>query len=534
MKKILIPIVILILCLAGGGYAAWHSLESNVFESDKFAENVTINGVDCSSLTKKQAEKKLVKEWNSRIFRFEEDGKRIGSIDDLDFTYDLQPELDQVMREHGFASALNHFFHADFDVSMNMPVKKVGKSFTKELKSADYLKEDNIRKTKDAFVDISSGDFKIVPEVQGNNIDYDALTDEITDLVASDIFTMDYHASDFYEKPKITADSDEIKEQQALYKEYLSSKVTYVLGKEEVKIPAEALEKIYDFDSMMDILKAEKKIKKEDEQEAKQAAADKDTDDKSPDKADDEDVLSDDAAAKISASDSEEDLEQSSKSENSGANLPIDEEAVAEFVEEFAQKYNTVGDARAFTSLSGKKIKVTGGDYGYAVDQTAETEQLAKDLKSGKEIKREPIWSMTGFVDYSQEDDIGDTYVDISISEQHLWYFKNGKKIVDCPVVTGNRYLHDTPTGTYGLSYKQRGAVLKGDNGDGTRYESPVSYWMPFYGNYGMHDAPWRSSFGGTIYQGGGSHGCVNMPIPAAKKLFENLADKNVPIVIHQ
>lgn len=544
MKKILIPIIIALVCLAGGGYAVWHSLESSVFAADEFADNITINGVDCGGLTKKQAEKKLVKEWNSKKFQFEENGKRIGSIDDLDFTYDLQPELDKVTREHPFASALNHFFNADFDVSMEMPVKKVSKSFTKELKSADYLKEDKIRETKDAFVDISSGDFKIVPEVQGNNVDYDVLTDAITDLVAAGTFTMDYKASDFYEQPKITADSEEIKEQQALYKEYLSSKVTYVLGEEEVKIPAETLQKIYDFDSMADILKAEKKSKKEDSQKSKDQS-DKDSGEKSEDKAEKSDSTSqsDKKSADSTDSDKDNDSQDSDKSvktsakdsnaDDKGADLPINEEEVEKFVQEFARKYNTVGKTREFTSLSGKNIKVSGGDYGFAVSQDKETKQLVKDLKSGKEVKREPVWSMTGFVDYNQTDDVGDTYVDISLSDQHLWYFKNGKKIVDCPVVTGNRYQHDTPTGTFSLSYKQRGATLRGDNGDGSRYESPVSYWMPFYGNYGMHDAPWRSSFGGKIYQGGGSHGCVNMPIPAAKKLFENLAEKNVPIIVH-
>lgn len=544
MKKILIPIIIVLICLACGGYAVWHSLESSVFAADEFADNVTINGVDCSGLTKKQAEKKLVQEWNSKNFHFEESKKEIGSIDNLNFTYDLQPGLDKIMREHPLASALNHFFNADFDVSMEMPVKKVNKSFSKELKNADYLKEDKIRETKDAFVDISSGDFKIVPEVQGNNIDYDVLTDAITDLVAAGTFTMDYKASDFYEQPKITADSEEIKEQQALYKEYLSSKVTYVLGEEEVKIPAETLQKIYDFDSMADILKAEKKAKKEDSEKSKDQSG-KDSGETSEDKTqksdgtaqDDQNTVGTTDSAKDDGSlDSDKSVKTSAKdseAEDKGADLPINEEEVEKFVQEFARKYNTVGKTREFTSLSGKKIKVSGGDYGFAVSQDKEIKQLVKDLKSGKEIKREPVWAMSGFVDYSQTDDVGDTYVDISLADQHLWYFKDGKKVVDCPVVTGNRYQHDTPTGTFSLSYKQRGATLRGDNGDGSRYESPVSYWMPFYGNYGMHDAPWRSSFGGKIFQGGGSHGCVNMPIPAAKKLFENLAEKNVPVIVH-
>ena len=58
------------------------------------------------------------------------------------------------------------------------------------------------------------------------------------------------------------------------------------------------------------------------------------------------------------------------------------------------------------------------------------------------------------------------------------------------------------------LNYKQKGATLKGPN-----YEAEVTYWMPFNGNIGIHDASWRYSFGGEIYKRNGTHGCVNAPI---------------------
>ena len=47
---------------------------------------------------------------------------------------------------------------------------------------------------------------------------------------------------------------------------------------------------------------------------------------------------------------------------------------------------------------------------------------------------------------------------------------------------------------------------------------------MPFLGGYGLHDANWRSSFGGTIYYYDGSHGCVNLPSSAAKKIYNNVS----------
>ena len=56
-----------------------------------------------------------------------------------------------------------------------------------------------------------------------------------------------------------------------------------------------------------------------------------------------------------------------------------------------------------------------------------------------------------------------------------------------------------------------------------------MNYWMPFLGNaYGLHDASWRSRFGGSIYSYAGSHGCINLPREKAAELFDlvNVGDK--------
>ena len=84
-----------------------------------------------------------------------------------------------------------------------------------------------------------------------------------------------------------------------------------------------------------------------------------------------------------------------------------------------------------------------------------------------------------------------------------------------------------THTGTYSLKYKMRNAVLRGED-----YETPVNFWMPFNGGEGLHDALWRGAFGGSIYRGGGSHGCVNLPYQTAKILFENLP-QGAPVVVY-
>ena len=107
--------------------------------------------------------------------------------------------------------------------------------------------------------------------------------------------------------------------------------------------------------------------------------------------------------------------------------------------------------------------------------------------------------------------------IKISISKQKLWFYRSGKVIYKSNVVTGKRYSHDTPTGKFSIRGKARNVYLIGPD-----YKSYVEYWMPIYGDIGLHDASWRWSFGGTIYKYNGSHGCVNLPVKTAKYIYKN------------
>ncbi len=119
-------------------------------------------------------------------------------------------------------------------------------------------------------------------------------------------------------------------------------------------------------------------------------------------------------------------------------------------------------------------------------------------------------------------------YVLIDIGDQKIYLYKGGKCILSSSIVSGRIYgkkYHGTPPGTYHLLYKQRDRYLEGFEDDGvTRYKTHVWYWMPFRSDgYGMHDAPWRTAFGGKIYQYHGSHGCVNLPNNTAKTVYSTL-----------
>ena len=201
---------------------------------------------------------------------------------------------------------------------------------------------------------------------------------------------------------------------------------------------------------------------------------------------------------------------------DSTMNVVINEEKIKEYIKTLGIKYDTYGKTRSFKSTTGKNINVIGGNYGWRIDRTKEKEALIKNIKSGEIIKKEPIYLQTALGNH--ENDIGNTYVEINLTNQYLWFYKSGKIITQGDVVTGNVSRGNaTPQGTYTLNYKQKNATLRGVN-----YNSDVKYWMPFNMNIGIHDASWRNSFGGNIYQTSGSHGCVNAPEYLAKKIFEN------------
>ena len=118
----------------------------------------------------------------------------------------------------------------------------------------------------------------------------------------------------------------------------------------------------------------------------------------------------------------------------------------------------------------------------------------------------------------NQADQDRATNIQVSISKQKIWFYKNNKLIVTSSIVTGHRNKHDTPKGTYRILSKSRNTYLTGPG-----YRSFVNYWMPINSRgVGLHDATWRSSFGGSIYTYNGSHGCINLPFNVAKIIYSN------------
>lgn len=220
--------------------------------------------------------------------------------------------------------------------------------------------------------------------------------------------------------------------------------------------------------------------------------------------------------------------------------VSLNEDAIGEWVHENVGALDTVGKTRTYTRPDGKQVSVSGGSWGIVTNEAETTTALVSAIKGGSPQAIEiPLKQSTGFAPDQGGRDWGNRYIDIDISEQYVrMYGDDGSLIFESACVTGDPTQgYDTPTGVNPInSYKALDQTLKGldyDEDGEPDYESHVNYWIPFVGNLvALHDADWRSNFGGTIYQGNGSHGCVNLPLGKAAELYD-LTKVGDVVVVH-
>ena len=198
----------------------------------------------------------------------------------------------------------------------------------------------------------------------------------------------------------------------------------------------------------------------------------------------------------------------------------LDEEAVTAYVQSLAEEYDGYGRTRQFHSTRGDVITIEGGTYGSKMDRKKETVYLLEHLldpgvHTGTPQTHIPIYEREAFC-YGKND-IGDTYIEVDMTEQKMYYYEKGVLKLETEIVTGNmRRRMGTPEGVNFVYNKQKNRVLRGPG-----YASPVKFWMPVKGGIGIHDAGWRKEFGGDIYQTAGSHGCINTPKDKMEELFD-------------
>jgi len=188
------------------------------------------------------------------------------------------------------------------------------------------------------------------------------------------------------------------------------------------------------------------------------------------------------------------------------------------FVKDLATKYDEIIPSVTITSSKGETKTIRGGDIGVRLNVFKELTKILESVRNAEVVTREPAYGMKGLP--SGVFDSNKTYVEISITDQKLWYYKNGSLIIESAIVTGCPKLgHATPGGAYYVKYMDTNAELKGPG-----YSAHVRYWMPFNNGIGLHDARWRSKFGEALYLADGSHGCINLPLATAQTIYQHIS----------
>ncbi len=208
---------------------------------------------------------------------------------------------------------------------------------------------------------------------------------------------------------------------------------------------------------------------------------------------------------------------------NAKGEITYNDDAIRAFVSTMGEKYNTVGKPFTINSSWGGQVTVPGGTYGNKIDADKEVSKIKSDLDAGKDVSRDFEYKVHA------GSSTPSTYVEVNLTAQHMYVYKDGQQVISSDVVTGNTTKGTiTHVGSYYIAYKEKDAVLRGDN-----YATPVAYWMPFHNGEGLHDATWQPSFGGTYYRVRGSHGCVNLPKSVAAQVF-NTVSSGTPVFVYE
>ena len=434
-------------------------LTFSIYFINHFFFNTKVNGVNLSLKNHKEAKEILesyIDNYSIQIIgrdgRCEDiSGKDIGVVYiEKNIIKDIKKDQNTIMWITSLFSEKNYYIDDLIQLSEEDLNKKVNE--------LDIINKDIVEPTNVSFK-YDNGIYEIEPEVYGNKINKDKLTEVLVKSIKYGEKTVDLEKNLCYENPKYISDSDKAIETRDLLNKYVSTKITYLFGENKEELNGDIINNWIQID---------------------------------------------------------EDL-----------NVEIDEKALKEYISKLSKNYNTVGITRKFNTSTGKVVDVKGGYYGWKINSVAEEKMLIENIKLGAQLEKEPIYSQKGL--YREENDIGNTYVEINITRQYLWFYKDGKVIAEGGVVTGDpRKGYSTALGTYMINYKQKDAVLRGPG-----YEAKVNYWIPFNGNIGIHDASWRYSFGYNIYQTDGTHGCVNSPLSLAKKIYDNI-EAGTPVICYE
>lgn len=493
--KLIVGFLIVAAFIAATGYVVY----ADRYESH-FIEGTVINNNDVGGLNLEEAKNLLANSSDYQIeIDFRDGGSEWISGDSISLGYEYGDGVEQMLasqdKYHWIEGVLGETRSYTIDNGVHFDEEQLASI----VKSFPELSEDVQVAPVDArCVRTAENAFAIEPESEGNRIESNRALECISEAIRQQKRLLNLSAAGAYESPAVTADDPELNERVAQLNHFLETTVTYDLP--------DGGQWTIGRDTLIEWVSGGSG--------------------------------SDNSGADITEEgDFGTDGLETGNAETGGSGMDyyIDAQVIsgkcAEAISSLASIVDDVHTSRTFYATSGRTVDIASGTFGRQIDQAAEVEQLASNLLNFESAEREPAYLMNTYPESLN----GGDYIEVDLSNQMVYLYKDGGLFYDTPCVSG---LADDPervtiTGLFKIQEKDRNRTLKGkpdENGVPT-YESFVSYWMGFSGAYGLHDATWRDEFGGDIYEYAGSHGCVNLPYSAAEAIFNNVEEGTRVIV---
>jgi hypothetical protein len=216
--------------------------------------------------------------------------------------------------------------------------------------------------------------------------------------------------------------------------------------------------------------------------------------------------------------------------------LVIDKSKMSSYFDYLGTKINIYPISRKVRVENGvKETEIQPGENGTMVDTTALGKSIANMLPNQASVNLVIPTYVSPYKTEYENVVIADwdKYIDINLTTQTMIACEKGG--VNCKqwrVTTGDNN-HPTPTGTTLILGRSANFYMTGGTPGVDYYKVWVDHATWFRaGGYAIHDAHWRSSFGGQDYHYDGSHGCINAPDDAAIYVY-NWADVGTPVIVH-
>lgn len=466
-------VLVIVLVLLVGAYGA-----GGFYFSQHFLPGTTLNNTDVSGLTLDQAKSRLLASSENYMLTLQEQNYNQETIDgsDVGLTADVSDKFNSLLDSQSGPDWILNYFR---DKNYILEEGTISYSYDNDMleKIIDGLECVDPQypvEAQDAEVVLMDGEFKIIPESVGNIAHRDVLEEKIKYAIETQQSSINLEEEGIYDMPKVYDDDEDLIAKKAACDEIVDMTLTFQFGMREETV---------DIQTIVDWIKVDKNGSGEYE-------------------------------------------------------LKTNDDKIKEYVNYLSETYDTYQKPKTFTAHSGSVVEITTGDYGWKLNQETTLEKLkalvlAKqsatvELTSGSEDSVEWWERMAVGYDSNGNDYYGTTYAEVSIDEQHMWMYQDGEVVLETDVVTGNPNLgNDTPKGAFKIRYHAKDATLRGPG-----YATRVAYWMVFADDVGFHDATWQSYFGGTRYLTNGSHGCVNMPLDQAGKLYDLIYD-GMPVFVY-